>query len=155
MALQKTVNTEYARGVAGDPVNISLGQIAFTPIQRIAETDVAAGSFVFNGTNPYTQVKATGDVVAGLVVREQNHANYDLASSGTLTIRKGGNVTVAVAGDFYIDTGAAAGTVGQKVVVNKNTGAVSFNDSVGDNELDTGWVVSNSVANELTVISKH
>lgn len=155
MALQKTVNTQYAEGVAGDPVNISLGQTAYTSINRLAEEDLTAGQFAFNGTNPYTQAKASGSTVAGFVVRVQQYANLDMSSEGTLTIAKGNGASIAVTGDFYA-TATGAATVGQKVLVNTSTGAMSYGDSAGEGTVDTGWVVSKAGSQgDLIVITKH
>ncbi|MCM1513223.1 MAG: hypothetical protein NC112_08990 [Oxalobacter formigenes] len=64
MALQKTVNLEYAAGVAGDMVNPGAGQNVYTPVNMTAQGEVKVGSFVFPGADPYRMASNSAQVVS-------------------------------------------------------------------------------------------
>lgn len=153
MALQKQVNLDYAHGVAGDVVNPL--QVVYTPINMIAETEITVGNFCFEGTDKYKQVKNAGEVVKGFVQRVVNYPNYNLLSSGSLTVSAGSNMSVAVKGDFYA-VSATAATVGQSVFASETDGSIKTGtaSSTVSGYVETSWKVKKGGAiGELIVIS--
>lgn len=153
MALQSQVNTALSLGVAGAEVNP--GQTIFTPVNPLAETAVTVGNFCFEGTDPYSQVKAGGSVVKGFVMRVQQYANYAINSAGTLTVNVGDAVSCAVKGSFYAVSSTVA-TEGQAVFADTTTGAISTGTagSSVSGAIETGYVVKKGGAvGEPIVIS--
>lgn len=128
MALQKTVNTEYSVGVAGDPVNPT--EIVMTAVNPLAESDVTVGNFVFAGTDPLTQVKSSGSSVSGFAMRVQSYPNYTITSSGSLVAPAGEGIAVAVKGYFYA-VSATAATVGQAVFAVTTDGSIKTGTAGG------------------------
>lgn len=112
MALQSYVNKAYAPGVPGDMVNPGEGQNVFTPINPIADGDVTVGTFVFPGSNPYTQASNVADVdTAGTDA-------YAFAATPTDGTAVTGTVTVFNNGtdlDFATTAGAVSKTSGETV----------------------------------------
>ena len=96
MALQSTVNTAYAKGVAGDMVNPGSGQNVFTPINPIADGPVNVGSFVFPGSDPYTQASNAA------TVENAGSDTYAIACTPSAGTAVSGNVTVANDGSQLI-----------------------------------------------------
>ena len=163
MALQKSVNFYPAVGVAGQQVH--LGQAVYTPLNYLSDGSVKAGSFCFVGsasTNvggaempvaTFTDESATA--VLGFVERTfTGLLNY--AVNASLKYPEGEQITVAIQGDYYHEaTGVAS--VGNKVLVNPATGAVSYGSSASAGLIDTGWVVktASSAEGDIIVISNH
>ena len=123
--MQKTVSLYPAKGLPGQEVNVHTA--VYTPFNYISDGTVAAGSFAFAGTNsddgegvvyPLASGKGTGSVI-GLVERTFTGSFYPTEDNpdGTLTYRKGHEVTIAIRGDYYVAATAAA-TVGQSVLCN-------------------------------------
>lgn len=141
MGLQKQVGLYYSGAVAGD--RASHNPVFYLPKNPFSEGEVTAGNFVFQGTDPETQVKASGSVVAGFVQRLINHYNFDITSSGTLTIQDGTPITVAVKGEFYAAYTGTAPTFGQKAFASTTDGSISFGDAGATVEgaVETGFEV--------------
>lgn len=153
MGPQKVVGFYNAPAVAGDMATPD--QAIYQACNYTAEgSGVKVGKFVFAGTNPATQAKATGTVVLGLVQRVINYVNMNLVSGGTLELPEGSTLTVAVKGDFWIEATGSA-TVGQKVLVDKTDGSISFGTAASGNKLDTGFVVKTpaSASGDMIIIS--
>lgn len=140
MALQSTVNTSYAVGVAGDLVNPT--DKAYTAINPIAETAVTAGCFVCQGTDPLAQCKLGGTVPVGIAQRVYQYNNESLTTGATMTIPSGSGVSVVVKGYMYVSATAAA-TVGQKVFAVLATGAIKTGSTGAtiSGAVETDWVV--------------
>lgn len=138
MALQKQVNTEFAVGVAGDLVNVT--DKVYTAINPVAESDVTAGNFCFQGTDPMAQAKASGSAILGFVQRVYQYVDEDITDGGTLTIPAGSGLSVAVKGYFYAVSSTAA-TAGQKVLASTTDGSISTGSAAGEGTVDTGWTV--------------
>lgn len=147
MALQSQVYIEQALGKAG---TISrLNPIVKEPM--IAEgSAVVAGGFVFAGTNPELQVvgasasTSSATAVEGLAVFGRYQLNRNGFAS-SMAINEGEEVAVVKKGYCYVTVTDSA-TRGEKVFVNKTTGAISTGSSAGAGEIDTGWVVVTGAA---------
>lgn len=125
MALQSQVNLYYSGAVAGDKA--SHNPVVYRPKNPLAEGAVTVGNFVFEGTDPETQVSASGSVVAGFVQRIINYYNFNITSSGTLTIPDETPITVAIKGDFYAAfTQSSAPTYGQKAFASTTDGSITY-----------------------------
>lgn len=151
MALQKQVNTEFAVGVAGDLVNVT--DKVYTAINPIAETAVKAGAFCFAGTDPLKQAKAGGTSVLGFVQRVYQYLNESLTVGATMEIPVGSGLSVIKKGYCYA-TSTTEATVGQKVLADATTGAISTGASAtSGTNVDTGWtVMKGGAVGEVIVI---
>lgn len=154
--MQKTVNLYPAVGVPGQEVNVHTA--IYTPFNYISDGTAAAGSFVFAKANtddtgvvyPLASATGTGTVI-GLV---ENTFTGTLAynQDGTLIYPQGANLTIAVRGDYYVAASGAA-TVGQAVLCNPTSGAITYGTPGTAN--DTGWVVMTPAtsAGDIIIIS--
>lgn len=155
MGFQKQVYTSVASGVAGDPATPD--QAIYQAVNYTAETAVTVGNFVFAGTDPGTQAKASSesDAPIGLVQRNISYVNSDITSAGTLVVPAGSTLTVAVFGDFYVKTKSAA-TVGQAVYASLTDGSISTAaaGSTVSGSIETAWRVKTAgAANDTIIIS--
>lgn len=152
--MQKTVNLYPAVGVPGQEVNVHTA--IYTPFNYISDGTAAAGSFVFVKANtdddtgvvyPLASATGTGTVI-GLV---ENTFTGTLAynQDGTLIYPQGANLTIAVRGDYYVAASGAA-TVGQAVLCNPASGAITYGTPGTAN--DTGWVVMTPATNAGDII---
>lgn len=155
--MQKTVSLYPAKGLPGQEVNVHTA--VYTPFNYISDGTVAAGSFAFAGTNsddgegvvyPLASGKGSGAVI-GLVERTFTGSFYPTEDNpdGTLTYRKGHEVTIAIRGDYYVAATGVA-TVGQSVLCNPADGAVTYGTAGAAN--DTGWVVMTEAKNAGDII---
>ena len=155
MALQTTVNTYAPIGFPGQMVAFS--QFVYTPFNYLSDGTVKAGGFAFLKTAPadlqnkYGVAASTGTALIGFVERVLS-PKIDTAAPDTYV--EGAELTIAEQGDFYIAATGAA-TVGQAVLCDPATGAVTFG-AVGATN-DTGWVVQTAAATagDIIIISKH
>ena len=115
MALQSSVNTEYAKGVPGDMVNPGFGQNVFTPINPMADGPVNVGSFVFPGSDPYTMASnaatvdtAGTDTYAVALTPTTEGASF----SGNITVENNGSEIVLLSSVGAINQTASAETSG-------------------------------------------
>lgn len=148
MGFQSQVYTQQALGKPGTISRLN----PVTKLPMIAEGNaVRAGGFCFAGTNKEVQVKgsdAAATEVAGLVVFDRYQAPI-AELNGTL-VNEGAEVAVVLRGFCYVVSTTEA-TKGQKVLVDKKTGAISTSseNAAGDN-IDTGWVVATGGAANQT-----
>lgn len=150
--MQKKVNLYPVVGLEGQEV--AVGTAVYTPQNYISDGTVAAGGFAFASTTtdsgevfPIASAKGTGTVL-GYVERTVIGA-LSYGEDGTLIYPKGAGITVARRGDYYhVATGEA--TVGQAVLCNPTTGAVTYGTAGATN--DTGWVVMTAATNKGDVI---
>lgn len=125
MALQNQVGVYYSGAVAGD--RASHNPVVYRPRNPLAEGIVYVGRFVFQGTDPETQVKASGSVVAGFVERIINYYNFTLTSSGTLAIPDETPITVATIGEFYAAYAqSSTPTIGQRAFASTTDGSIVY-----------------------------
>jgi hypothetical protein len=152
--MQQKVNLYPAAGVPGQEVNVHTA--VYTPFNYISDGTAAAGSFVFPKANtsqngsvayPMASSKGTGAVL-GLVERTfSGTLSYD--ESGSAVYPAGHAVTIAVRGDYYASATGAA-TVGQAVLCDPSTGAVTYGTAGAAN--DTGWTVKTAASAEGDLI---
>lgn len=154
MAFQSTIYSSQALGKAGTIARLN-------PIDKIpvvAEKDVVAGGFVFEGTNPELQVigcsaeTAEATKVAGVAVFEKYQ--WAATSGASLNINDGEELALVRSGYVYVISSTAA-THGQKVLLDPATGVISTGSAAGDGTIDTGWVVeTGNAAGEVCEIRK-
>ncbi|MBR2771620.1 MAG: DUF2190 family protein [Bacteroidales bacterium] len=154
MAFQSTIYSELALGKPGTIAR--LNPIDKVPV--VAEANVVAGGFVFEGTDPEHQVvgastdTASATEVAGVAVFEK--MQWNASGQPTLNINPGEELAKVRSGYVYV-VATTASTHGQKVFVNTTTGAISTGTTAGTGEIDTGWVVeTGAAANQCCEIRK-
>lgn len=156
MGLQKSVNLTCAPAVAGDRASQN-PMVYYFENFKAASGGVTVGGFAFQDSTDPTLVKsAAAGKPLGFVERTLEHFNYNAAADGSLVIPPGGNVAVAIRGDFYISAPAAV-SVGDVAFVDNTTGAVSF-DAPGttvSGSTETAWTAMTkaAAAGDLIVIS--
>lgn len=155
--VQKTVNLYPAIGFAGQQV--AFNQAVYTPENYISDGTVVAGGFAFASTATYTGTAAPqlvasnkGQTLLGFVERvisaELDRERPDLYLAGE-------ELTIAIKGDYYMVAPSDA-TVGQKVLVNTSTGAVTLGDAAGSGTVDSGWTVAKAGdEGDMIIISNH
>ena len=154
--MQTSVNLYPQSGFAGQVVTTVTP--VYTAENYISDGTVKAGGFAFT--------KAHGSSVKGVqfplasATAEAGHIALGIAQrlltglllpnvDGTETYAEGENVTIIRRGDVYaIATGTC--TVGQAVLCNPTTGAVTYGAAGATN--DTGWVVKKAGAEGDVVI---
>lgn len=153
---QKTVGRAYALGVAGDKA--ALNPTSYTASQRLAETDMAVGTFAFAGTTADFADNAGTDPL-GFVVRNLVYHAYGLGreDQGTLVITAGQAVTIATKGDFYAVT-TTAPSVGQKVFASETNGTLATGTAGATvaGHAETNWTVTDAgdgTAGTLVIIT--
>lgn len=156
MGLQKSVNLSCAPAVAGDRASQN-PMVYYFENFKAASGGVTVGAFAFQDSTDPTLVKnAAAGKPLGFVERSLEHFNYNAAADGSLVIPAGGNVAVAIRGDFYVVAGAAV-TKGHKAYVNNTTGAITFaaSGSSVTGATETDWTAMNAAAaaGDLVVIS--
>lgn len=156
MGLQKSVDIACAPAVAGDRASQN-PMVYYFENFKAASGGVTVGAFAFQDSTDPTLVKnAAAGKPLGFVERTLEHFNYNAAADGSLVIPAGGNVAVAIRGDFYVVAGAAV-TKGHKAYVNNTTGAITFaaSGSSVTGATETDWTAMNAAAaaGDLVVIS--
>ena len=156
MGLQKSVNLEPAAAVTGDRADQN-PMVYYFENFKAASGGVTIGMFAFQDTTDGTLCKNVGSgKPLGFVERTLEHFNYTVSSDGSLVIPAGGNVAVAIRGDFYLAAGAAV-TKGHKAFVDNTTGAISFAASgtsvTGSTETDWTAMTAAAAAGDLIIIS--
>ena len=158
--LQKSVGLYPAIGIPGQQV--AFNQAVYTPQNYLSDGTVQCGGFAFavaastTGTAvkfPIASLKGSaGDKPIGFVERTFT-ASIELGTDTPDIYPEGSELTIAVRGDYYIVAPAAA-TVGQAVLCNPTTGAISFGTAGAAN--DTGWTVQTAGAKgDTIIISNH
>lgn len=158
--LQNKVNLYPSNGIPGQQV--AFGQAVYTPENYVSDGTVKCGCFAFAKANtanatavtfPLASVKASAGAVAIGLVERTFSATVGLDGIDTDVYPQGAELTIAIRGDYYIEAPATA-TVGQSVLCDPATGAVTFGTAGSAN--DTGWVVKTAGAKgDLIVISNH
>lgn len=156
MGLQKSVDITCAPAVAGDRASQN-PMVYYFENFKAASGGVTVGAFAFQDSTDPTLVKnAAAGKPLGFVERTLEHFNYNAAADGSLVIPAGGNVAVAIRGDFYVVAGAAV-TKGHKAYVNNTSGAITFaaTGSSVTGATETDWTAMNAAAaaGDLVVIS--
>ena len=152
--LQSQVNTDLAAAVPGQKATPD--QSIYTPNNFVAgENGAQVGTFCWpDGSNPGAVDSTTSgaDAPLGFVERVISTYMYDVTESGTLTVPAGQAVTVAVRGDYWVQTTEAA-TVGGQVYVDKTNGSIL--SAVGSNGIACpGWVFRTAGnADDMVIIS--
>ena len=151
MPLQTAVNTVIAAAVAGDKATAD--QSIYTPLNHLAgEGGTTVGTFGWIQSDG-TVIDTGSTVPSGFVERVIEYPNYTVTDDGSLLIPQGFPVTLAVKGDYWVQTTQAC-TVGGQVYVNKTTGAIEATNSSGTNVAATGWLFKMAgEANDMVIIS--
>lgn len=158
--LQKSVGLYPAIGIPGQQV--AFNQAVYTPQNYLSDGTVQCGGFAFavaastTGTAvkfPIASLKGSaGDKPIGFVERTFT-ASIELDTDTPDIYPKGSELTIAIRGDYYIVAPADA-TVGQAVLCNPTTGAITFGTAGATN--DTGWTVQTAGAKgDTIIISNH
>lgn len=157
MAFQSTIYSNQALGKPGTIARLN----PIDKVPRVAEKDVVAGGFVFEGTNPELQVVgASSDTsaltaVAGVAVFEKMQWNN--SGAATLNINDGEELALVRKGYVYVISSTAS-TYGQVVGVDPATGTIETADdaaSLSSGYIDTGWVVeTGNAAGQVCEIRK-
>lgn len=158
--LQKSVGLYPAIGIPGQQV--AFNQAVYTPQNYLSDGTVQCGSFAFavaastTGTAvkfPIASLKGSAvDKPIGFVERTFT-ASIELGTDTPDIYPKGAELTIAVRGDYYIVAPAAA-TLGQAVLCDPTTGAITFGAAGATN--DTGWTVQTAGAKgDTIIISNH
>lgn len=152
--LQSQVNTDLAAAVPGQKATPD--QSIYTPNNFVAgQNGTQVGTFCWiDGSNPGAVDSTTSgsDAPLGFVERVISTYMYDVTESGTLTVPAGQAVTVAVRGDYWVQTTETA-IVGGQVYVDKTNGNIL--SAVGSNGIACpGWVFRTAGnADDMVIIS--
>ena len=157
MAFQSTIYSSQALGKPGTIARLN-------PIEKVpvvAEKDVVAGQFVFDGTIPGKQVvgassdTSSATAVAGIAVFEK--MQWNATGTATLNINDGEELALVRRGYVYVISSTAS-SYGQVVGMDPATGTIkTANDaaSLDSGYIDTGWVVeTGNAANQVCEIRK-
>ncbi|PHM61196.1 structural cement protein Gp24 [Xenorhabdus ishibashii] len=144
MALQKQVGLYYAPAVPGD--RATQNPVIYTQGNPRAEGEITIGHFVFAGTDPFRQVKAstTGkSAPVGFVERILAYYNYNLTSPATMTIPDQTDVTIAARGDFWCAPTNQSASTGQTVFASTTDGSIQTGDAKTpiEGHVKTDWIV--------------
>lgn len=154
MAMQKKVNLYQAASVQGD--RASQNPTVYMPFNFLAGGSITVGTFVWqNPANPNEILNSGTGAPLGFIERILTNFDYVLTAEGTLIVEEGGELAVAVRGDFYALADAAV-TVGMAVFANNTTGAVKF-AAAGSSQsgyTETNWrALTAGAAGDLIIIS--
>ena len=153
MPLQTAVNLDIALAVPGQKATPD--QSVYTPINYVAdESGVQMGTFCWAATTAGVATATTTGTGAplGFVERVISTYIYDVKDGATMTVPEGQALTIAVRGDYYVQTSEAA-TVGGQVYVDKTNGKILA--AAGSNGIAApGWVFKPAgAANDMVIIS--
>lgn len=133
MAFQTQVNRYRAAGVAGQAATPD--QSVYTVKNYLSDGTVKVGCFAFAGEGNLA-TGAGSDTVLGLVERNIVYPIYDVSQSALDTAPKGYGLTIAVRGDYYVESTNAA-TLGDTVYASSEDGSISC----GSGDVETPWIV--------------
>ena len=156
MGLQKSVAINCAAAVTGDRADQNPAVYHFENF-KAASGGVTVGMFAYQDTTDGTLCKNVGSgKPIGFVERTLEHFNYTVNSDGSLVIPAGGNVAVAIRGDFYFQA-AGAVTKGHKAFCNNTPGAITFAASgtsvTGATETDWTAMTAATAAGDMIILS--
>ena len=151
MTLQTAVNTTLAAAAPGDKATPN--QSVYTPLNHLAGEDGATVG-TFGWIQADGSVAGTGSgAPSGFVERVQAYPDATVTSAGTRIIPQGFPVTLAVKGDYWVQTTQTAAVNGQ-VYVNQTTGAIEATAASGTNVAATGWLFKTAGgAGDMVIIS--
>lgn len=157
---QKSVGLYPAIGIPGQQV--AFNQAVYTPQNYLSDGTVQCGGFAFAvaastiGTAvkfPIASLKGSAGAKPIGFVERTFTASIELGTDTPDIYPKGAELTIAVRGDYYIVAPAAA-TLGQAVLCDPTTGAITFGAAGAAN--DTGWTVQTAGAKgDTIIISNH
>lgn len=157
MAFQSTIYSSQALGKPGTIARLD----NLNKVPRVAESDVVAGQFVFDGTDPEKQVigasasTSSATAVAGVAVFEK--MQWNATGAATLNINDGEELALVRNGYVYVIS-TTASTYGQVVGMDPATGTIKTAAdaaSLDAGYIDTGWVVeTGNAANQVCEIRK-
>lgn len=146
--LQKSVGLYPAIGIPGQQV--AFNQAVYTPQNYLSDGTVQCGGFAFAvAASPIASLKGSARAKPIGFVERTFTASIELGTDTPDIYPKGSELTIAVRGDYYIVAPAAA-TLGQAVLCDPTTGAITFGDAGAAN--DTGWTVQTAGAKDDTII---
>lgn len=152
--LQKSVGLYPAIGIPGQQV--AFNQAVYTPQNYLSDGTVQCGGFAFARTAvkfPIASLKGSAGAKPIGFVERTFTASIELGTDTPDIYPKGAELTIAVRGDYYIVAPAAA-TIGQAVLCDPTTGAITFGAAGAAN--DTGWTVQTAGAKgDTIIISNH
>lgn len=158
--LQKSVGLYPAIGIPGQQV--AFNQAVYTPQNYLSDGTVQCGGFAFavaastTGTAvkfPIASLKGSAGAKPIGFVERTFTASIELGTDTPDIYPKGAELTIAVRGDYYIVAPEAA-TIGQAVLCDPITGAITFGAAGAAN--DTGWTVQTAGAKgDTIIISNH
>ena len=153
MPLQTAVNMDIALAVPGQKATPD--QSVYTPINYVAdENGVQMGTFCWAATTAGVATATTTGTnpPLGFVERVISTYIYNVKDGATMTVPEGQALTIAVRGDYYVQTSEAA-TVGGQVYVDKTNGKILA--AAGSNGIAApGWVFKTAgSANDMVIIS--
>lgn len=136
MAFQDQVNMYRAVGIAGQAATPD--QSVYTPINYLSDGTAKTGCFAF--VSDGNIAAGAGSEVLGLVERNVVYPIYDVSSTALDTVPQGYPLTIAVKGDYYVESSTAA-AVGDVVYASSTDGSVSC----GSGDVATSWVVKDAL----------
>ena len=155
MALQSSVDLYAPVAVPGQAATPD--QSVYTPQTFLADdtNGVTVGQFVWidsDGNASNTQVAST--LPLGLAERVLDAPNYNITSAGSMVVPPTNPVTVAVKGDYWVQTLTSA-TVGQAVfAMLDGTVKTDASGATVTDGIETSWRVKTAgSANDMILIS--
>ena len=147
MAFQEQVGRYRAQGVAGQAATPD--QSVYTVKNYLSDGSAKIGAFAFVNAENAGQAGITGTsatAVLGLVERVVQYPIYDVRDEAITTVPEGYGLTIAVRGDYYVDTTAAA-TVGDAVFASQTDGTIKT-AAAGSSQsgfIETPWRVKDAL----------
>ena len=140
--MQKSVNLIVKKGFDGQKVTTD--QNIYTCENYLSDGTVKAGTFAFKGSasgngEQFGVVSATGSALFGFVERVVD-ASIAPTVEATDVYPAGFPVLVALKGQFYVTANATV-SAGMLVLVDGDTGAISFASQTSEGLIDTGFKV--------------
>lgn len=144
--MQKSVNLVVKKGFDGQKVTTD--QNIYTCENYLSDGTVKAGTFAFKGSasgngEQFGVVSATGSALVGFVERVVD-ASIAPTVEATDVYPAGFPVLVALKGQFYVTahvTANATVSAGMLVLVDGDTGAITFASQTSEGLIDTGFKV--------------
>lgn len=137
---QKKVNAEPAQGLPGQLVDPSFVP---TALGYLSDGTLGPGDFAFTKSTEkgtaQVAYKKEGERLLGVVIRASTGMMNSPFMNAAETYAKGAPVAIAQRGRVYYKVADGAPTIGQSLLVDPSTGAVTFGTAGTAN--DSGWVV--------------
>lgn len=159
MPFQKKIEIGIPQALPGTPASSEPQRYAGN---RLAGPGIRIGRFVFaappgveNRDFVYPSAPAEGTSPIGFVRYQLTYYDTDIASPGTMNIREGSEVAVAVSGDFWAEVPETAAE-GDWVFASETDGTIKTAagfDSAIEGYVATSWRITETGENGLAVIS--